>query len=195
MHFKISDYFFLNIIQKSYREISDSLNNKYKLNNRLIMPIKIIFVLKNYFFPSKRKKIVLYSVDLFSFTFHKKWLMSKLNEKFIIIFNQNNPDYLIYNVFGTKHLNPKYNNAIKIAIFTENRIPDFNKADYVIGHYHINYLDRYFKYSIFLGKNLNNTFYNLIRKRVLENPTRIKFCAAVISNSHLTDGFRLNFIK
>jgi hypothetical protein len=195
MHFKISDYFFLNIIQKSYREISDYLNNKYKLNNRLIMPIKIIFVLKNYFFPSKRKKIVLYSVDLFSFTFHKKWLMDKLKEKFIIKFNENNPDYLIYNVFGTKHLNPKYNNAIKIAIFTENRIPDFNKADYVIGHYHINYLDRYFKYSIFLWLNLNNTFYNLIRKRVLENPTRIKFCAAVISNRQYTNGFRLNFIK
>jgi hypothetical protein len=195
MHFKISDYFFLNIIQKSYREISDYLNNKYKFNNRLIMPIKIIFVLKNYFFPSKRKKIVLYSVDLFSFANHKRWLMNKLKEKFIIEFNQNNPDYLIYNVFGTEHLNPKYNNAVKIAIFTENRIPDFNKADYVIGHYHINYLDRYFKYSIFLWQNLNNTFYNLIRKRVLENPTRIKFCAAVISNGQYTNGFRLNFIK
>ena len=92
-------------------------------------------------------------------------------------------------------MNPKYNNAVKIAIFTENRIPDFNKADYVIGHYHINYLDRYFKYSGFITLNHNNTFYNLIRKRILENPTRTKFCAAVISNIHHTNGFRQNFIK
>ena len=137
IHFKISDYFFLNIITKSYQEISDYLNKNYEPYSRLIMPIKIIFVLKKYLFPSKRKKIVLYSVDLFSFTFHKKWLMDKLKEKFIIEFNKNNPDYLIYNVFGTEHLNPKYNNTIKIAIFTENIFPDFNEADYIIGHYHI----------------------------------------------------------
>ena len=44
-------------------------------------------------------------------------------------------------------------------------------------------------------QNLNNTYYNLIRKEVLNNPIRTKFCAAVISNSQITDGFRLNFIN
>ena len=47
----------------------------------------------------------------------------------------------------------KYQHAIKIAIYTENVMPDINQADYAIGHYHINYLDKYFKYNIFFGKN------------------------------------------
>ena len=36
---------------------------------------------------------------------------------------------------------------------------------------------------------------NKIRNKLLSNPKRKKFCAAVISNSFFTDYFRLNFIK
>ena len=103
-----------------------------------------------------------------------------------------NPDYLIFNVFGNNHLNKRFKNAIKIAIFTENYIPNLKEVDYAIGHYHINYLDRYFKYSIFLWKNFNN--FIQIRQKVLNSPIRNKFCAAVISNAHKSDGFRIRFI-
>ena len=67
-----------------------------------------------------------------------------------------------------------------------------DKVDYAIGQSHINYLDRYFKFPTFLWqvKKLKK-----IRDRVLNNPIRQKFCAAVISNNYSTDGFRLNFIK
>ena len=126
-------------------------------------------------------------------TFHINWLKNILGNKFIIQNDFNNPDYLIFNVFGNEHLNIKYKNAIKIAIFTENFIPNLNEVDYAIGHYHINYLDRYFKYSIFLFQNFSNI--NQIRQKVLNSPMRKKFCAAVISNSHISDGFRLKFIK
>ena len=99
--------------------------------------------------------ISIYCVDLFSFDFHKKWQKDKLKNKFVIKFNKNKPDYLIYNVFGNNHLSPKYNNSIKISIFTENTIPDFNEADYAISHYHINYLDRCLNIQYFFGLILN----------------------------------------
>ena len=195
-YWKFSDYFTINNFKRKYKEIADYLNNKYTLNINKNIKIKTKNLpLNNFIFPSKRKKVNLYSVDLFSITIHKKWLKDKLKDKFIIRFNKNKPDYLIYNVFGNEHLNPKYNKSIKIAIFTENIFPDFKEADYIIGHYHINYLDRYFKYSIFLWKNLNKTYYNLIRKEVLNNPIRTQFCAAVISNTNVTDKFRINFIN
>ena len=97
-----------------------------------------------------KKEISLYSVDLFDPKRHKLWIHRKLKDKFRIKFDKNNPDYLIYNIFGDKHLNKKYNNSIKIAIFTENKIPDLNEVDYAIGQAHISYLDRYFKFPIFL---------------------------------------------
>ena len=140
---------------KNYLEISNYLNSKYGVNkfifklNQKIMHKRKIRIQKN-----NKKTIVLYSVDLFSLKFHKNWLKAKLKDNFIIKFDPNNPDYLIYNVFGSNHLNPKYNNSIKIAIFTENKIPNFNEVDYAIGHYHINYLDRYFKYNLFMWKNI-----------------------------------------
>ena len=195
LKFKISDSFILNMMNKKYQDISDFLNNKYKETNIASLKKRVFLLLNNFLFYRKRKKIILYSVDLFSISFHKKWLKDKLKGKFIMEFNKNNPDYLIYNVFGNEHLNPKYNKAIKIAIFTENKIPDFNEADYIIGHYHINYFDRYFKYSIFLWQNLDNNYFNSIRKEILKNPKRQKFCSALISNYYSTDGFRINFIN
>jgi hypothetical protein len=122
---------------------------------------------------------------------HESWLKNKLDNEFRLNLNHPNPDYLIYNVFNDEFKNPKYQNAIKIAIYTENKIPDINKADYIIGHYHINYLDRYFKYSIFLWTNFDNI--NNKRKEVLMSLNRTKFCAAVISNCE--SKFRLNFIE
>ena len=70
-------------------------------------------------------------------------------------------------------------------------MPDLNLGDYTIGHYHIIYLDRYFKYSIFLWTNYNDI--NNKREDLLKEPIRKKFCAAVISNCKAK--FRLNFIE
>ena len=66
-----------------------------------------------------------------------------------------------------------------------------SEADYAIGQAHINYLDRYFKFPIFLWliKNFKN-----IRKKILNNPNRTKFCAAVISHGG-EDKFRTKFIN
>ena len=131
------------------------------------------------------------SIGLFNKTQHLNWLKNKLCGDFILNFDDPNPDYLIYNVFGNEDMNPKYQNAIKIAIYTENVMPDLNYADYIIAHYHINYLDRYFKYSVFLWENFINI--DKIREKVIQKPIRNKFCAAVISNCRAQ--FRLSFIE
>jgi len=106
--------------------------------------------------------------------------------------DENKPDYLIYDIFGKEHLNQKYKDSIKIALYSENKIPDFSIADYAMAQAHINYLDRYFKYPSFLWRNLKSIKY--WRKKILKNPMRTKFCCAIISNNISTDGFRLKFI-
>ena len=205
---KDSDLLPLFFIKEKYLEISKFLNSKYGLNkivlklNKTLMPKRKIEISNK-----RRKKIILYSVDLFSLKIHKSWLLNKLKDHFIIQFDSNRPDYLLYNVFGIRHLNPKYKNSIKIAIFTENKIPNLNEVDYAIGHYHINYLDRYFKYNIFFWKNIKLYLFiyflfkirnikdiYISRFKALNSPKRIKFCAAVISN-YKAYSFRIKFIK
>ena len=126
-----------------------------------------------------------------------KLLKKILKRKYILEIKSDNPDYIIFDVFGCSHLDEIYQNSIKIAFFTENQIPDFNIADYAIGQSHIIYLDRYFKRSYFLGLlfTFNNRYLQLIRKKVLNSHKRKKFCAAVISNNIITDYFRLEFIE
>ena len=140
-----------------------------------------------------KKLIKINCLDLFSFKRHRVWLLEKLNDSFIIKFDSENPDYILFNVFGNKHLNNKYKKSVKIAVYTENKIPDLNYADYALGHAHINYLDRYFKHSILLWRNY--TIIKNIREKILNSPIRIKFCGAVISNSITSIRFRLKFIN
>jgi len=146
-----------------------------------------------------KKKIRFYGVNLFDKKVFKRHIKILLKNKFTIKFDKNNPDYLFFNVFGNEELDNKYKNSIKIAYFTENTIPDFFQCDYSIGHAHINYLDRYFKFPfsfIWTLKKVN--FDNLIeiRNNAIKNP-RKKFCAAVISDifPEFNDFFRLEFIK
>ena len=177
--FKSSDDFIMKLNTKEYKDISRYLNNKYSINNKV--PSKFQFF---------KKVVRIKIVGLFDRLNHIRWLKSKTDDEFILIFVENNPDYLIYNVFTQEDIKQKYNNVIKIAIYTENIMPDLNLADYAIGHYHINYLDRYFKYNVFFWTNFNEI--DKKRKEILGNPIRKKFCGAVISNCSAI--FRLDFI-
>jgi hypothetical protein len=67
-----------------------------------------------------------------------------------------------------------------------------NEVDYALGHAHISYLDRYFKYSIFMWMNYDHI--KEIREEVLKSPIRTKFCAAVISNGYWAH-FRSKFLN
>ena len=181
--FKNCDNFTMTYVNKTYKDISNYLNIKY--SPKMVKNDSS----KN---TSLKKKIILYSVDLYNPKRHRDWLLERIDNKFLLIFDPDNPDYLIFNVFGTKHLNPKYNNSIKIAVFTENKIPDLNEVDYAMGFSHINYLDRFMRCPIYYQVYAN---YKYIRDKLLTNPNRKKFCAAVISNSKKFTSFRLKFIK
>ncbi len=59
-------------------------------------------------------------------------------------------------------------------------MPDLNCADYFMAHYHITYLDRFFKINVFFWENFSEI--NTKRLEVINSPIRKKFCAAVYSN-------------
>ena len=157
--------------------------NKYIKKNQIIHNLK------------KRKKLSLYLTDEYDIKFQKKWLKKILKDKYIITFEENNPDYLIYNMYGNNHLNQKYNKSIKIAYYTENKIPDLKEADYGFGQAHISYIDRYFKFPSLLWSFSKFRKLKEVRKKVLNSPIRSKFCAGIISNNFSTDGFRIDFIN
>ena len=189
----------MDIILKSFKNIYIYLNSKYKVNKIERLYNKSIKQNLN-----QKKTINIYSVGsngIFYTNKLRKNIKEGLENKYFFNFTSNNPDYLIYDVSDCNYLNSKFKNAIKIAYFTENQIPDFNKADYAIGFHNLNYLDRYFKKTTLIWKfekqylKIKNKNFIIEREKVLSNKIRKKFCAAVISNSRSTDGFRKLFIN
>ena len=180
----------LALATKSLKNISNYLNSKFysnKVNNK-------------YFNNKNKEKIIL--IDCVDFLKNNKYCINNLNglfknKKYKFKLDINNPDYILYDVFGCEHNKKKYEKSIKIACFSENIIPDFNEADYALSQAHFTYLDRYFKYPSFIWRlnKLRNFNISKIRKGVLRNSNRTKFCAAVISNNKSYSNFRLNFIK
>ena len=188
------DKYTLTLLANSYEKIGNYLNNKYNINNNssnLSIPINKT---------EKKKTIRIHAVNLCSREEFERTLLWYLKDTFIVQFDDVNPDYLIYNVFGYNEKNPKYDNIIKIALFTENTIPDLFNCDYALGHAHISYLDRYFMLPFCFLRKLNKTKdLNLekIRKEVIKKPRRKKFCVAAISqiSTIYSDLFRLKFIE
>ena len=178
LFFKNSDCFNMNLFKRAYQYISTYLLNKYSSNNQYSNSIE-------------KKVIKLKATGLFDKRRNLKWLKERLSDQFILEYDAPNPDYILFNCFSDEDLKPQYQNIIRIVVYTESKIPDLNCADYFIAHYHINYLDRYFKMNIFFWENFNEI--DSKRFEVINNPIRKKFCAAVISNCEAK--FRLDFIN
>jgi hypothetical protein len=179
--------------KKTFNEISNYLNTKF-YNNKDIKKDSI----------SKNQNIInIYFLNFKKSLFYRKQInkiLLTLKEKYIINITNDNPDYIIYDVFGCDQMKKEYKNSIKIAYFTENILPDFNFADYAIGHAHFSYLDRYLRIPFyFLNKLLSIKIKNIeiIRKQLIKSSIKKKFAAAVISNNRTgsTDFFRLEFIN
>ena len=176
--FKHSDSFIISFQKKNIKKIYNWNFNSFKLK--------------------KRKTISIYFIDSsWNNTKYLKFFTEFLKQlNFIVEIKKNNPDYLIYDIFGCNHTQIQYNSSIKIAFYSENIIPDFSEADYSISQSHIIYLDRYFKYPFFIRQ------LNKFRRFKVENirffqkhNKKRKFCAAVISNNSSCTKFRMEFIK
>ena len=170
--FKSSDNFTFFISKKLYKSVYK--DNIVKKNQKIKVSVNFVdSVPKGY-----------------NYEILKNWFKNQPN--FILENNTENPDFLFYDVWGKNHSNRKYNKSVKIAVYSENCIPDLHFADYAIGQAHIMYLNRYFKYPVFITELNKFNVYNI--KRIKKISTKKKFCIAVISNKRNYTYFRLNFI-
>ena len=93
------------------------------------------------------------------------------------------PDYLFYSVFGTKHL--KYRECIRIFYTGECLTPDFNECDYAIGFDRLVFGDRYLRYplyALFQYKNAYNAILDRTPITQEELAAKTEFCSFVVSN-------------
>ena len=187
--FREIDNYYLNIFSNSYHDIAENLTRKYFAKNSLSIKDNNISLIN-----TTKKKIKIYHKHI-----NMRWvnlIIEDIKENFEVEITKENPDYMIFSVFGCEYLLPKYNSSIKIAFFTENQIPDLTEADYALGFGHLNHLDRYFSYPYIAFllhlKNRTEKDFKAARDKVLNSPKRQKFCGAVISNPI---GFRFKFIK
>lgn len=194
INFRNIDSKFLIFSKMLYKNISDYLSSKYQMKFYNINEEKNNNIIK-------KKKIKLYFID-FKYSKYRESQKNRIKEilskDYEIFLTPLNPEYLIYNVFGCDHIKNIYKRAIKIAYYTENKIPDFSMADYAVAQVNINYLDRYLKIPYIIGRYniINNSFIGKRRESLLKNlPKKKKFCAAVISNYRNYSRFRLDFIN
>ena len=125
-------------------------------------------------------KINVKFVDFWSnFDQKNNFFVNLLRDKYDFIFSDN-PDYLIYSVYGNSHL--KYN-CVKIFFTGENIIPDFNCCDYALGFHDISFENRYFRLPLYL---LNRSTLDLVETKHIFRNDEIKqktgFCNFIYSN-------------
>ena len=201
-YFRKNDQMSVALAARPYDQISDYFTSKNNLDNgyQIIKDGEIVPPKKD--FPTSlgyRKTIRMGYIDMsdekgmYYFNYVKKIL----NDTYEFIFEQNNPDYLLFSYYGCKHTDVKYKKTIKIAIYEEGWIPSFNEEDYIFGQHHIFYLDRYFRRASlleYLG-DLKNRDFRGPRIRAYNAPVRQKFCGAILNNETSLDHFREKFVK
>ena len=77
----------------------------------------------------------------------KRRICAILEQKYRVILDEANPQYLFYSVFGVEHI--KYD-CVRIFYTGENIVPDFNFCDYAIGFCHLDFGERYLRYPLYL---------------------------------------------
>lgn len=135
------------------------------------------------------KKIKIKFVDFWKgFKYEESDFYKILEKKYIIEISEN-PEFLIYSVFGDKYL--EYN-CIKIFYTGENVIPDFNLCDYAIGFAYLEYGKRYLRMPLYTLFNYQNYYKKAIKIHKKKIKEREKFCNFVYSNKN-ADEERENF--
>lgn len=136
--------------------------------------------------------IKIYFVDFWNgFNPNDNFFTKFLSNKYHIIVDSYNPDYLFYSSFGYRHFG--YKKSIKIYFSAENTIPDFNLCDYALGFQYFELSDRYLRFPYYLLRDWDKI-------DVLERACDLnsflfnrKFCNFVYSNGSVADPFRKVF--
>jgi hypothetical protein len=70
-------------------------------------------------------------------------LVEWLTSRYDVVFDHDKPDYIIFSVFGSNHL--EFPEAIRIFFTGENVHPDFNLCDYSFGYDWLTFGDRHYR--------------------------------------------------
>lgn len=142
-----------------------------------------------------KKTIRLKFVDFWKeFNVNDNEFLDALNKHFNVE-QCDNPDYIIYSVFGYEHL---HYDCIRIFYSGECQSPDFNECDYAIASDRLSFGDRYVRIPVYgFCKGCIEDFNNLSRCRQFthEDIKNRGFCSFVVTNSSDTSGRGLFFEK
>ncbi|TBW26623.1 glycosyltransferase family 10 domain-containing protein [Gramella sp. KN1008] len=124
------------------------------------------------------KKIRIWFSDFYpGFNPKENPFIKLLSKKFEILFDDQNPDFLIYSCYGLDFL--KYD-CVRIFYTGENLRPDFNLCDYAIGFDYLDFGDRYLRFpnfALFEGQ------FNKLIDNDRHVPEKKYFCNFIYSNS------------
>jgi alpha(1,3/1,4) fucosyltransferase len=119
----------------------------------------------------------------FTGSFNPTRIQKLLAKKFDLTIDEENPDYIIYSIFGHQYL--KYPEAVRIFFVGENVHPDFNLCDYAFGYDWMDFGDRFYRCPNY---QLYDQFKNICdRKKSFLSKEDIKkykpnFCNFIYSN-------------
>lgn len=126
-------------------------------------------------------------VDFFSsFDKTNNEFLDVLREQYEVI-QTDNPDYIIYSVFGYEHL---HYDCIRIFYTGECITPDFNECDYAIGFDRLQFGDRYVRIPLYNLFQYKTAYQKLINRPVFsreELRSKKGFCNFVYSNCFAQD--------
>ena len=127
-----------------------------------------------------KKQIKIKFVDTATgFSPQKAFIWKRLWQQYDVVLSEQ-PDWLIFSVFGEKHFD--YNDCVKIFETGENQAPDFNLCDYAIGFEHLQFGDRYLRFPQWL--NYQNDIANMQKKHLQPSLAgKTQFCSFVYFHS------------
>lgn len=103
------------------------------------------------------------------------YLTNIINKDYDLIFDEHNPDYLIFAPYGYDFL--KYKSAIKIYYTGENLFPDFNLCDYAIGFHHLSFEDRYLRFPLFAM--MRDQFHQIFNREAVKDLSKNPISAII----------------
>ena len=111
------------------------------------------------------------------------FIIPLLRQKYDLVIDEENPDYLFYSCMGADHI--KYKNCVKIFITIESVIPDFNACDYAVSCRRIHFEDRHYYCPPSLTYNAGKSF---ALPQISEESTKRRFCSFLYSRMTETKG-------